>query len=78
MWHVPELATSVARRYSRRTGRSIDGELILACGLAEAISDLGELLGANHTDGQDIAWTLGCLRRWSDADLAAELRRVQT
>lgn len=78
MWHVPELAASVARRYSSRTGRSIDGELILACGFGEVLSDLGELLGATCPDEQDIAWTLECLRRWSDADLAAELRRVQS
>lgn len=76
MWHVPELAASVAHRYVQRTGRVIDGELIFGCGFAGALSDLGELLGADEPDEVDVEWTVECLRRWGDPDLVVSLAQL--
>jgi aminoglycoside phosphotransferase (APT) family kinase protein len=77
MWHAPELAANVARRYVQRTNRVVDGDLIFGCGYANALSDLGELLGEDVRDEEDIEWSLEFLHRWSQPDLAATLRGVR-
>lgn len=78
MWHVPELVADVASRYAERALRSaVDGELVFACGLLNAMSDLGALLDEGDPEQDDVDWCIEFLETWSEPDLSSTLRGLR-